>query len=122
MNKKILVIDDEPDIVKVLAARLREQNFTVDAAFNGKEGLEKVEYNKPDLIILDILMPNLSGTEVASKLKANKLTAGIPIIFLSALQSKDDEKQAGNIVGGQVVFAKPYDINVLISKINEMVQ
>lgn len=121
MSKRILVIDDESGIVKVLEKRLKDHNFDVDIAFNGKDGLDKIYQSAPDLIILDIMMPGMGGNEIAAKLKQNKSTAKIPIIFLSALQSKEDEQKQGSIVGGNIILAKPYDINILVAKINEMI-
>ena len=67
MPKKILVVDDEPGIVKVLESRLKQNGYSVITAGNGKEGLEKAKRNRPDLIILDILMPDMDGTSVASE-------------------------------------------------------
>lgn len=121
MAKKILIVDDEPDITKVLAARLKENHFDVDTASNGAEGLQRVQENRPDLIIIDIMMPVMSGTEFASVLKMNPETSSIPFIFLSALQTKEEEQHQSGIVGGKVIFAKPFDIRILVEKINEII-
>ena len=121
MTQKILIVDDEPDIVKVLAARLKERGYDVTVAAGGQEGLMKAGRQSPDLIILDIMMPDMDGSEVAARLKQIPATAKIPIIFLSALQTKKEEKEGSAMISGNVVMAKPYDIDVLCAKIREMI-
>lgn len=120
MSKRILIVDDEPDLVKVLRMRLIENKFEVDTAMSGQEVFEKLSQQTPDLIILDIMMPHMSGAEVASKLKQNPNTSRIPIIFVSALHTKQEEKDKGNLIGENVIFAKPYDMKALLPKIHEM--
>ena len=120
MAKKILIVDDEPDIIKVLARRLQEQSYEVSTALDANEALLKIRQGAPDLIILDIMMPGTSGNEFAQRLKNDKSTSKIPIIFLSALQTKEEEQKQGGFVGGNVILAKPYEIQFLIAKIEEM--
>ena len=120
MSKKILIVDDEPDIAKVLAVRLVDHGFDVQIAHSGKDALARISQNMPDLIILDIMMPYISGTELAAQLKENKETAMIPVIFLSALQSKQEEKVQGNAIGEDFLFAKPYEIKDLVAKIHQI--
>ncbi|MGB4852044.1 MAG: response regulator [Ignavibacteria bacterium] len=87
MKKKILVVDDEKDIVDILKYNLeRENEFEVITASNGKEALEAAQ-SLPDLILLDIMMPELNGFEVCKRLKNDKLTSGIPVIFLTAKEN-----------------------------------
>ncbi len=119
MPKKILVVDDEPDILKVLVARLKEHGFETVTAANGEEALLQAAAHKPNLIILDIMMPVMDGTEAAQRLKENPRTRDIPIIFLSALQTKTEEASDGGEVGDNIILAKPFDINVLLAKIRE---
>lgn len=120
MSKKILVVDDEPDILKVLVARLKEQGYETITALDGEQALAQAEQHKPDLIILDIMMPGMDGTEAAQKLKENPKTENIPIIFLSALQTKTEEESEGDRIGGNVILSKPFEINILLAKIREM--
>jgi DNA-binding response OmpR family regulator len=120
MSKKILVVDDEPDIVKVLVARLKEHGYQCITAGDGNKALVMAGEFMPDLIILDIMMPGMDGTEAAQKLRENPRTKDIPIIFLSALQTKSNEKQDGDKSGGNIILAKPFDINVLVAKIKKM--
>lgn len=120
MPKKILVVDDEADVVKVLAARLKDQGYEVDVAFMPKDALLRARQNRPDLILMDIIMPGMSGAEVAAQLKESEETSGIPVIFLSAILSKDEENSLGNIIGNQIILAKPYDFGVLLKKIKSV--
>ncbi len=83
MNKRILVVDDSHSIVKMLEVVLKKEGFTVFTAFNGKEGLALARSEKPDLIILDIIMPEMDGYEVCQALQKDRATASIPVIFLT---------------------------------------
>jgi DNA-binding response OmpR family regulator len=82
--KKILVVDDEPDTVEFLKRSLERNNFDTISAGNGEEGLRRALQEKPDLIILDLLMPNKDGFTILQELKNNESTRGIPVIVLSA--------------------------------------
>ena len=83
MRAKILVVDDEPDLRSALGIRLRAADFEPIAAENGTEGLKKALQEKPDLILLDVIMPGLTGYEVVEKLKQDKRTRAIPVILLT---------------------------------------
>lgn len=86
-TKKILIIDDEPDFVEVVKKYLEKEGFTVDAAYDGDAGLEKVKKTRPDGIILDVMMPGRNGYEVCKVLKADPAYASIPVILLTAVAS-----------------------------------
>ena len=86
-KKKILIIDDEPDYVAVLQEHLEREGFEVAAAYDGIEGLRKVEAVSPDAIVLDVMMPDKDGYEVCAELKADKRFAAIPVIMLTAVAS-----------------------------------
>jgi len=115
------VVDDEPDIIKVLMVRLREQGYETSSALDAKQAWAQIEQNVPDLIILDIMMPGISGHEIAQKLKADRELCHIPIIFLSGLQTKDGERTQGKVIGGNVILAKPFEMAVLLENIKEMI-
>ncbi len=85
MAKRILVVDDEPDIVAVVKFTLENRGFEVITAYDGKEGLDKAKTFKPDIIILDVLMPKMYGNTLVAELENNDDTKNIPIIFLSCL-------------------------------------
>ena len=118
--KKILIADDEKHFLIALKKNLKMEGFQVFTAENGLEALSATKEISPDLIVLDISMPGIDGAEVAAELKENPKTENIPIIFLTALYSKDQETKKGNIVGGNVFMAKPYEIDELIEMINRL--
>jgi len=117
MPKKILIIDDEPDSVEVLKERLLANNYDVLYAYNSKTGIEKAILQKPDLIILDILLPGTNGMEVCQRLKENPKTKDIPIIFLTSL-TNDDVVREGLEKGACYFVSKPYDPQGLLFEIN----
>ena len=115
--KKILIVDDEPDVLLVLGKRLTNAGYDVVKAASGQAGLGKAKTERPDLIILDMMMPGMSGEEVAQELKIDRETRAIPILFLTALFTKRDEAAKGHAAGGQTFFAKPYDPEELLAEV-----
>lgn len=107
MAKKVLIIDDEPHILLVVANRLRANGFEVVSALSGPEGLERVKKEKPDLILLDFVMPEMMGDEVLRRLKSDPETQGIPVIFLTAdVKSVNASESAWQ--GAEAVVFKPF--------------
>ncbi|MGD2012549.1 MAG: response regulator [Desulfobacterales bacterium] len=86
-KKRILVVDDEPDFAGIVQQNLEKEGFEVEVAYDGEEGLEKVQANPPDAIVLDVMMPGKDGYQVCSELKADDRFADIPIILLTAVAS-----------------------------------
>ena len=98
MKKKILLVDDTQDIVTVMKFLLEKNGFEVITAYDGLEGLQKTKEQKPDVVILDVKMPKMSGEEMACELAQNQETAHIPVIYLSnissiALHSLEDKRK-----------------------------
>ena len=120
MAKKILVIDDEEQLVDMLKMRLRANGYEVIAAYDGEEGLRKAGEFKPDLIVLDIIMPKMAGSDVAAALKENKELSDIPIIFLTCLAEGAVGKQGGAKIGGNLFIAKPFEAEDLLSMIDSV--
>jgi CheY-like chemotaxis protein len=87
-KKKILLVDDDPDFVEAVKVIVESGGYDVKVAYDGKEGLEAVEEEKPDLIVLDVMMPVMNGHEACAQLKGNKETANIPIILLTAVADR----------------------------------
>lgn len=87
-KKKVLLVDDDPDFVEAVKVIVESGGYDVQIAYDGKEGLEAVAQNKPDIIILDVMMPVMNGHEACAKLKGNPDTAGIPIILLTAVADR----------------------------------
>jgi len=118
MKKKILVVEDEPHISRLVKVILEKRGFEVLQAFVGQEGMEMAKKERPHLIILDVMMPNMDGFEVAKKLARVEETKSIPIIMLSsAAQYKD--KIRGIESGAVDYITKPFGNDELIKKVEE---
>ena len=122
-KKKIFLLDDEPDFVKVIKARLEANNYEVITASNGKEALERIESDNPDAIILDILMPQMDGYQVCERLRQGKKTADIPIILLTAkdLEPRGIDDRCLKL-GIDAFLSKLADVKELLAKIEEVLK
>ena len=116
MKKNILVVDDEKDIVDLLSYNLSKEGFVVITARNGKEALEKVK-QKPDLIILDLMMPEMSGLQVIQEVKKDKAASSIPILILTAKGTETDEI-VGLEVGADDYIIKPVKIGKIVARVH----
>jgi two-component system alkaline phosphatase synthesis response regulator PhoP/two-component system response regulator VicR len=114
MAKKILAVDDERHIVRLVQVNLERQGYQVVTAFDGKEALEKVESEKPDLIVLDVMMPYMDGFEVLKNLKKNAETRDIPVIMLTA-KAQDADVFRGWQSGVDCYLTKPFNPMELIA-------
>ena len=121
-KKKILIVDDEKDILLMLKKRLTAGGYSVLTADNGKDAITIAKSKSPDLIILDVLMPGMDGGEVAKKLKDNFRTQNIPIIFLTALFTREEEYEKDHMVADNITFAKPFDPEELLDEIKMLVE
>src|ERR1700710_479258 len=108
---RVLVVDDEPNIVDVIQMALRYQGFSVDSAANGQDAIRKVSEFRPHLMLLDIMLPDMEGFEVAKRLGGDR--AKMPIIFLTARDSTDD-KVRGLTSGGDAYVTKPFSLEGLV--------
>jgi PleD family two-component response regulator len=116
-NGNILVVDDNPDNLRLLNGLLNEHNYKVRLASSGSRALATVRKEAPDLVLLDIMMPDMDGFEVAGQLKEDEKTAGIPIIFVSALFDTSDKVKAFS-AGGVDYITKPFHSEEVLSRIN----
>jgi DNA-binding response OmpR family regulator len=122
MDKKIKVLasEDNPDIRKILTMRLEINGYDVVQAQDGEEALDKIKKDSPDLVILDLMMPKISGFEVCRMIKFDEKYKDMPIIVLSALdQQADREKAIEN--GADAYFIKPFDLELLLNKIKSLI-
>lgn len=117
---KILIVDDVMSNVLLLKVLLTNEKFQIATASNGRQALDQVEKEKPDLILLDVMMPDMSGFEVAQQLKANPETIEIPVIFLTALNSPADIVK-GFRVGGNDFISKPFNKEELIIRVSHQI-
>lgn len=117
---KILIVDDVMSNVLLLKVLLTNEKFAIATASNGRQALEQVDKENPDLVLLDVMMPDMSGFEVAQHLKANPKTAEIPIIFLTALNSTTDIVK-GFQVGANDFISKPFNKEELIIRVTHQI-
>jgi two-component system, OmpR family, response regulator len=118
-SHRVLVVDDEPNIVDVIAMALRFQGFTVESAGTGAAALQAVAAFKPDLILLDVMLPDMEGFEVARRLGAQR--ARVPIVFLTARDDTDD-KVRGLSIGGDDYVTKPFSLEELVARIRSILR
>lgn len=106
-RKRILLIDDEKDILDSMAVFLRRHGYGVSVADTGKEGLEMAFKEAPHLIILDLMLPDIDGSDVAAELLKQPMTSQTPIIFLTSIMTKEDQSEAGEFIANRCIIAKP---------------
>jgi two-component system, OmpR family, alkaline phosphatase synthesis response regulator PhoP len=121
LNKKILIVDDEPDIIEFLSYNLKKEGYKVVSAPDGKKAIEVAKLEKPDLIILDIMMPELDGVETCRRLREIKTFNDTPIAFLTA-RDEDLTQIAALDSGGDDYINKPIKPRVLISRIQSLLR
>ena len=119
MSKKIFVIDDEPEIAQFLKFRLETKGYEVIVSHNGKEGLERAKTEYPDLIISDVMMPQLNGYQLCRTLKDDPAFKHIPIILLTAKVTKSDQFW-GVEAGADEYLTKPYNAEDLLEKVSKL--
>ena len=121
MSKKILFIDDEPDLVMLMQTRLVSYGYKMLSAFDGEEGLKIAQEENPDLILLDKIMPKMDGLEVCQRLKSDPKTKDIPIIIVSASGGKDLPERC-LAAGADDLIIKPFDAEDLLAKIKALLK
>jgi len=119
MKEKILIIEDEEDLVKGLKLNLQGEGYEVDWAYDGREGLLKAQEATPDLIVLDIMLPKMDGLEVCRELRQKNI--GIPIIMLTA-KGEEIDKVVGLEVGADDYLTKPFSIRELLARIKALLR
>lgn len=118
--KKILIVDDEPNILMSLDFLMRKQGYEVFVARDGSEALEIITKEMPQVIVLDIMMPEVDGYEVCQSVKGSPETSDIKIIFLTA-KSKKEDIEKGYEVGADLYLTKPFSTRNLVKKVKELV-
>lgn len=121
MAKKILIVDDEEYIVELLRINLKKQGYEPICAYSGTEALEQAQKMRPDLILLDIMMPDMDGLETCRKLREDRMMKKVPIIILSA-KSEETDKVIGLGVGADDYMTKPFGIRELMARISALLR
>ena len=121
MNANILIADDEPNQLELMSFNLSNAGYSIIKATNGKEAIELIENHSPDLIILDWMMPKMSGIDVCRVLRSRSETKQIPIIILSA-RSEDSDKSLGLDTGADDYISKPFSPKELISRVKALLR
>jgi len=116
MAPKILVVDDEPDVLLIVKTGMQAEGYDVVTASNGLDALAMVKEEKPDVVILDVMMPLMDGFEVLAKLKEDDATAAVPVIMLTGL-SERSKIQKALISGIHFYVVKPFEFEELIQKV-----
>ena len=119
-KQRILLVDDEPSIVKMVGKRLEVEGFEVVVAMDGQEGLSRAQTERPDLIVLDLMLPKLNGYEVCTMLKQDARFQRIPIILFTAKAQEKDEK-LGMECGANAYVRKPFRAQELLDKIHGLI-
>jgi len=126
MSKRILIVDDDPDLVEAVSMLLEAQGMVPIPAYGGIEGLEKARSEHPDLIVLDIMMPDKDGYAVAKELAADDVLSNIPVIMLTAVGDHIGDTHYSHASGKDLVaddfFQKPVDPQALVNRILQLVR
>ncbi|MBI2342466.1 MAG: response regulator [Deltaproteobacteria bacterium] len=117
----ILIVDDNKVNIELLRAQLKPYNYEIDTALDGEEALAKITKDPPDMVLLDLMMPKISGYEVCRSIKKNKLTQFVPVIVITALQELDDKLKAIEL-GADDFLVKPFNKLELITRIKSLLR
>ena len=121
LGANILIVDDEADILNLLGYNLKKAGFKVIEAHDGPEAIELAREKKPDLIVLDIMLPNMEGTEVLKKLKQDELTANIPVVMLTA-KGEEIDRVLGLELGAEDYITKPFSPRELVLRVRAILK
>ena len=118
---KILIVDDEPDIVELLSYNLEKEKFSIVKAYDGEAALGLVRSEKPDLMILDLMLPKMNGLDVCKAVRRNPETANLPIIMLTA-KGEEIDKIIGLEIGADDYITKPFSVKELIARVRALLR
>ena len=119
MAKRILIVDDEVQLVEMVKMRLEAAGYEIISAYDGQEGFDKAKKDKPDLIILDLMLPKMDGYKVCGLLKNDARYSKIPIIMFTARVQEEDAR-LGKDLGAEEYVTKPFDPKTLLLKIKKL--
>jgi two-component system, OmpR family, alkaline phosphatase synthesis response regulator PhoP len=119
MAKRVLVVDDEPNIVMSLRFLMEREGFAVEVAATGQEAVAALDRTPADLVLLDVMMPELDGFEVCQRIRANPAWRGTKIVMLTA-KGREVERDKGLALGADVYVTKPFSTRELVAKVKQM--
>ncbi|MCB1868321.1 MAG: response regulator [Gammaproteobacteria bacterium] len=121
MTKKVLIVDDEQNIAISVEYLMRREGFDVSVAKDGEEGLAMIRSTKPDLVLLDVMMPKMDGFQVCSEVRADASLAGVRIIMLTA-KGREAEIEKGLSLGADAYIPKPFSTSDLVSRVKALLE
>ncbi len=121
MATRILVVEDDPDIAELVARYLEKAGFAVDRAGNGRDALQMIAAKPPDLVVLDLMLPQVDGLEICRRLRADGRTAALPIIMLTA-RAEESERIVGLEIGADDYVSKPFSPNELVARVRALLR
>ncbi len=120
-KKRIIVVEDERDMADLVVQRLKREGYLAEAAYDGREGIEKVRSNPPDLAIIDIMLPKLSGTDLVTEMRQDPRTAAVPVIMMTA-KGEDSDVVVGLQLGADDYVTKPFSMSVLVARVGAVLR
>ena len=121
MNKKVLIADDEQNIVISLEFLMKREGYQVEVANDGEEAVRRIRASRPDLVLLDVMMPKKSGFEVCQEVKADPALAAVRILMLTA-KGRDTEVAKGLALGADAYMTKPFSTRELVDKVRSLLE
>lgn len=117
---KILIIEDDPFLSEMYVAKFTQVNFEVEVAIDGQEGLRKIEKNKPDLILLDIVLPKMDGFEILEKIKNNPQLKKIPVVLLTNLGQRNEVEKGLGLGADEYIIKAHFTPTAVVAKVKEI--
>jgi len=117
-KSRVLIVNNQPEVINTFSSILRARGYSISTASRGEDGLEKVKQDRPDVVILDVAMPDIDGYEVCAKLKADKATRSTPVIMMSDNGGSESVVKA-RAAGANDYIVKPFDLFTLLNKIRK---
>jgi DNA-binding response OmpR family regulator len=120
-KKSVIVVEDEQDMAELIGQRLRREGYNVALVHDGLEALEKIRAEPPDLVVLDIMLPRMSGTEILRELRADPRTSGLSVVMLTA-KSEETDQIVGLQLGADDYITKPFSMSVLVARLGTLMR
>jgi two-component system phosphate regulon response regulator PhoB len=120
-KKRVIVVEDERDMADLVSMRLKREGYLTEVAYDGQEGLEKIRSSPPDLAIIDIMLPRLSGTDLVTEMRQDPRTAAVPIIMMTA-KGEDSDVVVGLQLGADDYVTKPFSMSVLVARVGAVLR